>query len=87
MLAAGVRMSGENGRLDPQSNPKRRAKPTVYHPWILAQNSNHERWKIEPIGEVCSSTSFDPAKPADNAFIESYNDRLRDECLNVHRFT
>lgn len=23
----------------------------------------------------------------DNAFIESHNDRLRDECLNVHRFT
>ena len=25
-----------------------------------------------------------PGKPTDNAFIESFNGRLRDECLNVH---
>jgi putative transposase len=28
-----------------------------------------------------------PGKPAENAFIESFNGRLRDECLNVHQFT
>jgi putative transposase len=27
-----------------------------------------------------------PAKPTDNAFIESFNGSLRDECLNVHWF-
>jgi putative transposase len=27
-----------------------------------------------------------PGKPTDNAFIESFNDTLRDECLNVHWF-
>lgn len=27
-----------------------------------------------------------PGKPQENAFIESFNGRLRDECLNVHRF-
>lgn len=27
-----------------------------------------------------------PGKPVDNAFIESFNGRLRDECLNVHQF-
>ncbi len=27
-----------------------------------------------------------PGKPAENAFIESFNGRLRDECLNVHQF-
>ncbi len=26
-----------------------------------------------------------PAKPIENAFIESFNGRLRDECLNVHQ--
>ena len=26
-----------------------------------------------------------PAKPVENAFIEAFNGRLRDECLNVHR--
>lgn len=27
-----------------------------------------------------------PGKPTDNAFIESFNGSLRDECLNVHCF-
>ena len=27
-----------------------------------------------------------PGKPVDNGFIESFNGRLRDECLNVHLF-
>jgi len=27
-----------------------------------------------------------PAKPIENAFIESFNGRFRDECLNVHQF-
>ncbi len=27
-----------------------------------------------------------PGKPTENSFIESFNGRLRDECLNVHEF-
>ena len=27
-----------------------------------------------------------PGKPVENAFIESFNGQLRDECLNVHQF-
>ena len=27
-----------------------------------------------------------PGKPTDNAFVESFNGRLRDECLNTHWF-
>jgi putative transposase len=27
-----------------------------------------------------------PGKPVENAFIESFNGRLRDECLNVYEF-
>jgi putative transposase len=27
-----------------------------------------------------------PGKPTQNAFIESFNGRLRDECRNLHRF-
>ncbi len=27
-----------------------------------------------------------PGKPTDNGQIESFNGRLRDECLNVHQF-
>jgi transposase InsO family protein len=28
-----------------------------------------------------------PGKPTDNAFVESFNGTLRDECLNAHWFT
>ena len=27
-----------------------------------------------------------PGKPTDNAFIETFNGSLRDECLNIHWF-
>ena len=32
------------------------------------------------------SRSRPPGKPTDNAYIESFNGRLRDECLNAHWF-
>src|SRR5690606_17007022 len=32
------------------------------------------------------STSSAPGKPVENAFIESFNGRFRDECLNMHWF-
>jgi putative transposase len=28
-----------------------------------------------------------PGRPIENAYVESFNGRLRDECLNVHQFT
>ena len=42
-----------------------------------------ERWAYE------NGVTLDfsrPGKPTDNAFVESFNGRLRDECLNTHRF-
>ena len=30
---------------------------------------------------------IDPGKPTQNAYIESFNGRLREECLNLHWFT
>jgi transposase InsO family protein len=30
--------------------------------------------------------SIEPGKPNQNAYIESFNGRLRDECLNEHWF-
>ena len=30
---------------------------------------------------------IEPGKPTQNAFIESFNGRFRDECLNEHWFT
>ena len=48
-----------------------------------------------PVQTGCSSEGYEngvtldfsrPGKPTDNAFIESFNGRLRDECLNAHWF-
>jgi len=52
----------------------------------MAQNSNPVPWKIGPIGEGVQLDFIRPGKPVENAFIESFNGRLRDECLNVHQF-
>ena len=30
---------------------------------------------------------IEPGKPSQNAYVESFNGRLRDECLNEHWFT
>jgi putative transposase len=40
-----------------------------------------EDWRVRPAG------FHSAGKPVENAFIESFNGRLRDECLNVHQLT
>lgn len=42
-----------------------------------------DRWAYEKNVELEFSR---PGKPTDNAFIESFNGSLRDECLNVNWF-
>jgi len=41
-------------------------------------------WAYHQGVEICFSR---PGKPTDNALIESFNGRFRDECLNTHWFT
>jgi putative transposase len=52
-------------------------------PSIMARNSNHGHWKTGRIGVQVDFIR--PRKSVENAFIESFNGRLRDECLNVHQ--
>jgi putative transposase len=86
MLEAGFRMSGEtvwqvldralNGTPGPRSI-------TVDHGTEF-QSRALEDWAYR------RSVPLDfirPGKPVENAFIESFNGRLHDECLNVHLFT
>lgn len=42
-----------------------------------------DRWAYENGATLDFSR---PGKPTDNAFVESFNGRLRDECLNTHWF-
>jgi putative transposase len=41
-------------------------------------------WAIQTGVQLCF---IRPGKPVENGFIESFNGRLRDECLNVEWFT
>lgn len=41
-------------------------------------------WAYQNEVKLCFSR---PGKPTDNAFIESFNGSLRDECLNTHWFS
>ena len=42
-----------------------------------------ECWAIESGGQLCF---IRPGRPVENGYIESFNGRLRDECLNVEWF-
>ena len=43
-----------------------------------------ETWALEA---KVRQDFIEPGKPVQNAFIESFNGRLREECLNPHWFT
>ena len=53
--------------------------------WTTGPSSSRGRSKTGPIAGV-QLDFIRPGKPIENAFIESFNGRLRDECLNVHQF-
>lgn len=78
---SGVRVARELDRLI-----ERRGKPRM----IVSDNgtelTSHAilRWQKERVVEW---HYIAPGKPTQNAFVESFNGRLRDECLNEHLFS
>jgi hypothetical protein len=52
---------------------------------ILQDVLSKKLWRLDDAASS-SRTSSRPGKPTDNAFVESFNGRLRDECLNTHWF-
>ena len=42
--------------------------------------------KCDPEPGRCADQSVRPGRPVENAFAESFNGRLRDECLNTNWF-
>jgi putative transposase len=76
---SGVRVARELERLI-----RERATPEI----IVSDNGTELtssavlRWATERVGWHY----IEPGKPAQNAFIESFNSRFRDECLNEHVF-
>ena len=85
VLEAGFRMSGEavshvlDRVLDEGQSPR---SITVDHGTEF-QSRALEDWAYRRGVQL---DFIRPGKPVENAFIESFNGRLRDECLNVHQF-
>ncbi|MBA2486680.1 MAG: IS3 family transposase [Nitrospira sp.] len=85
VLEAAFRMSGEtvgralDGVLDEKPGPR---SITVDHGTEF-QSRALEDWAYRRGVQL---DFIRPGKPVENAFIESFNGRLRDECLNVHQF-
>ncbi len=86
VLEAGVRMSGETvGQvLDRALNGTQGPRSITVDHGPEFQSRALEDWAYRRGVQL---DFIRPGKPVVNAFIESFNGRLRDECLNVHQFT
>jgi putative transposase len=85
VLEAGVRLSGETvgQALDGVLGEGLRPRSITVDHGTEFQSRALEDWAYRrgvPLDFIR------PGKPVENAFIESFNGRLRDECLNVHQF-
>ena len=66
-----------------RSGPQQRDRPAVDHGTEF-QSRALEDWAYRRGVQL---DFIRLGKPVENAYIESFNGRLRDECLNVHQFT
>lgn len=85
MLEVGLRMSEETvgQALDRALNGIPGPRSITVDHGTEFQSRALEDWAYRRGGQL---DFIRPGKPVENAFIESFNGRLRDECLNVHRF-
>jgi len=85
VLEAGVRMSGETvgQALDRALNGTPGPRSITVDHGTEFQSRALEDWAYHRGVQL---DFIRPGKPVENAFIESFNGRLRDECLNVHQF-
>ena len=87
ILEVASSMSGRDGRRGARSRARRTARAprsiTVDHGTEFMSRAL-EDWAYQRGVQL---DFIRPGKPVENAFIESFNGRLRDECLNVHQFT
>lgn len=55
--------------------------------WITGRSSVVEPWRPGARNTGVRLEFIQPGKPVQNAYVESFNGRLRDECLNANWFT
>ena len=85
LLEVAVRMSGETvgAALDRVLTSTQRPRSITVDHGTEFQSRALEDWAYRRGVQL---DFIRPGKPIENAFIESFNGRLRDECLNVHQF-
>ena len=77
---------GRQGRGRPDADRAQRGAPTA----ITVDNGGEFVSRAMDAWAYAHDVRLDfirPGKPVENAFIESFNGRLRDECLNAHVFS
>ena len=86
LLEVGTRMSGVTGgqAFDRVWNGVRKPRSILVAHETKFQSRALEDWAYRRSVQL---DFIQPGKPVENAFIESFNGRFRDECLNVHPFT
>ena len=56
--------------------------------WLLRRVPRSAGHAAPPVAGIHATTPLiEPGKPNQNAYVESFNGRFRDECLNEHWFT
>lgn len=85
ILEVGLRMSGETvgQALDRTVSEGTRPRSITVDHGTEFQSRALEDWAYSRGVQL---DFIRPGKPVENAFIESFNGRLRDECLNIHQF-
>ena len=81
----GIRLRGEHVVATLNRLVAERGKPK----YLFADNGAEFTGRLMDMWAYHQGTRIDfsrPGKPTDNAFIETFNGSLRDECLNVHWF-
>lgn len=84
-IRAGQRLGAEDVASTLQSIASLRGAPKRIH----CDNGSEFAGKLVDLWAYSNKVVLEfsrPGKPTDNAFIESFNGRLRDECLNAHWF-
>lgn len=84
-IDVGVRLRGEDVVQTLNRLVAQRGKPK----YLFADNGSEFTGRLMDMWAYHQGTQLDfsrPGKPTDNAFVETFNGSLRDECLNVHWF-
>ena len=64
----------------------KRSSVMVLHGWLFPGRSYTDPISTRQLHRAVHEAAEAAGKPTDNAFVESFNGRLRDECLNTHWF-